>query len=136
MFKRIAETLNADLNGVATIGDSLRDLQAGAAAAAVHCWCSPARARRRATRAACPSTLIFANLAAAVDHLLSRETKENERGPLHLFMATVIVWSALSAPLVMIAGRCSAASGPTVSAASGASARNGASSTCSASGRR
>ena len=28
MFKRIAETLNADLRGVPAVGDSLRDLQA------------------------------------------------------------------------------------------------------------
>lgn len=29
MFKRIAETLNVDLKGIHTVGDSLRDLQAG-----------------------------------------------------------------------------------------------------------
>jgi len=79
MFKRIAETLNVDLAGVATIGDSLRDLQAGAAAGCRPMLVLTGKGEKTRDEGDLPEgTLIFANLAAAVDHLLSRETKEKK----------------------------------------------------------
>ena len=79
MFKRIAETLNVDLTGVATIGDSLRDLQAGAAAGCRPILVLTGKGEKTRDEGDLPEgTLIFANLAAAVDHLLSRETKEKK----------------------------------------------------------
>ena len=73
MFKRISETLNVNLKGVPAIGDSLRDLQAGAALG-----CSPMLVRTgkgektKAEGNLPEGTLEFADLAAAVDHILIR----------------------------------------------------------------
>ena len=79
MFKRIAETLNADLNGVVTVGDSLRDLQAGAAAGCMPLLVLTGKGEKTRDEGGLPEgTLIFADLAAAVDHLLRREAKEKK----------------------------------------------------------
>ncbi len=72
MFKRISETLNADLKGVPAIGDSLRDLQA-----AVVLGCQPmlvhtGKGDKTSADGNLPEgTLEFANLSAAVDFILT-----------------------------------------------------------------
>ncbi|MGE5470375.1 MAG: D-glycero-beta-D-manno-heptose 1,7-bisphosphate 7-phosphatase [Bacteroidota bacterium] len=74
MFKRISETLNANLAGVPAIGDSLRDLQAGAVFG-----CRPILvltgkgAKTKADGNLPEGTQEFADLAAAVDFLLAGE---------------------------------------------------------------
>ncbi len=76
MFKRISETLNIDLKGVPTVGDSLRDLQAGAAVG-----CSPllvltGKGTKTEAEGNLPEgTLVFADLSAAVDHILLKASK-------------------------------------------------------------
>ena len=76
MFKRIADTLNANLKGVPAIGDSLRDLQACAAVG-----CQPMLVRTgkgektRADGNLPEGTLEFADLAAAVDYILRPKKK-------------------------------------------------------------
>lgn len=72
MFKDIADRYNADLNGVPTIGDSLRDLQAGAAVG-----CSPilvltGKGKDTQHDPALPAnTRIYPDLAAAVAALIA-----------------------------------------------------------------
>ncbi|WP_415035272.1 D-glycero-beta-D-manno-heptose 1,7-bisphosphate 7-phosphatase [Azonexus sp.] len=71
MLQRIAATFNADLSGVPVIGDSLRDLEAGAAVGAQPILVLTGKGEKtRADPALPPDTLIFADLAAAIDHLL------------------------------------------------------------------
>ncbi len=79
MFRRIADTLNTDLKGVAAIGDSLRDLQAGAAAGCQPILVLTGKGEKTRDEGDLPAgTLIFANLAAATDHLLAQESKEKK----------------------------------------------------------
>jgi D-glycero-D-manno-heptose 1,7-bisphosphate phosphatase len=76
MYKRIATTLNANLTGVAAIGDSLRDLKACAKVG-----CQPMLVltgkgeKTRAEGNLPPGTLEFADLSAAVDHILRGKKK-------------------------------------------------------------
>lgn len=75
MFERIAHVYNIDLKGVPTIGDSLRDLQAGSAAG-----CTPILVRTgKGTKTEAegnlpPGTTVYDNLAAAVNALLAKST--------------------------------------------------------------
>jgi D-glycero-D-manno-heptose 1,7-bisphosphate phosphatase len=72
MLRAIGKRFNVSLNGVPTVGDSLRDLQAGFVAG-----CTPylvLTGKGEATRnkgGLPPGTLIFENLSAVADHLLS-----------------------------------------------------------------
>ena len=76
MFKRISETLNIDLRGVPTVGDSLRDLQAGAAVGCRPLLVLPGKGEKTQAEGDLPEgTQVFANLAAAVDHILGTEKK-------------------------------------------------------------
>ncbi|WP_234087213.1 D-glycero-beta-D-manno-heptose 1,7-bisphosphate 7-phosphatase [Azonexus sp. R2A61] len=76
LFRRIGETLNVDLVGVPTIGDSLRDLQAGAAVGCRPLLVLTGKGEKTQADGGLPEgTQIFANLAAAVDHLLAGEKK-------------------------------------------------------------
>ncbi|HLO64134.1 MAG TPA: D-glycero-beta-D-manno-heptose 1,7-bisphosphate 7-phosphatase [Azonexus sp.] len=76
MFKRISETLNVELAGVPAIGDSLRDLQA-----CVALGCQPMLVRTgkgektKADGNLPDGTLEFADLAAAVEHILGKVKK-------------------------------------------------------------
>jgi len=73
MFKRISETFNIDLKGVPTIGDSLRDLQAGAAAGCTPLLVRTGKGEKTAAEGNLPEgTLQFADLASAVDWLLGK----------------------------------------------------------------
>ena len=72
MFKRIAETLNIDLNGVPTVGDSLRDLQAGAAAGCRPMLVLTGKGEKTKADGGLPDgTTEYPNLAAAVDAILA-----------------------------------------------------------------
>ncbi|QRM20709.1 D-glycero-beta-D-manno-heptose 1,7-bisphosphate 7-phosphatase [Dechloromonas sp. TW-R-39-2] len=72
MFKRISETLNADLKGVPAIGDSLRDLQACAALGCQPMLVHTGKGEKTKAEGNLPEgTLEFADLAAAVDHILN-----------------------------------------------------------------
>ena len=71
MFKRISETLNVDLKGVAAIGDSLRDLQACAAVGCQPMLVHTGKGDKTKAEGNLPEgTLEFADLSAAVDHIL------------------------------------------------------------------
>ena len=71
MFKRISETLNVDLNGIPTIGDSLRDLQAGAAMGCQTMLVLTGKGTKTKADGDLPAgTLEFPDLAAAVDAIL------------------------------------------------------------------
>ncbi|MDR0528898.1 MAG: D-glycero-beta-D-manno-heptose 1,7-bisphosphate 7-phosphatase [Zoogloeaceae bacterium] len=74
MFHRIAARFNADLSGVPAIGDSSRDLEAGAAAG-----CQPILVltgkgeKTKAEGNLPPGTLEFPDLAAAADAILQKD---------------------------------------------------------------
>jgi D-glycero-D-manno-heptose 1,7-bisphosphate phosphatase len=73
MFKRISETLNANLKGVPAIGDSLRDLQACAVLGCQPILVHTGKGEKTRAEGNLPEgTLEFADLASAVDHLLIR----------------------------------------------------------------
>ena len=70
MFREIAARFNADLAGVPAIGDSLRDLQAAAAAGAQPVLVLTGKGRKIADDPALPpDTLVFPDLAAAAAHI-------------------------------------------------------------------
>ena len=76
MFKRISETLNIDLKGVPAVGDSLRDLQAGAALGCQPMLVLTGKGEKTRDEGNLPEgTLLFPDLNAAVNHLLAREKK-------------------------------------------------------------
>lgn len=76
MFKRISETLNVDLEGVPAIGDSLRDLQACAAVGCLPILVRTGKGELTRAGGNLPEgTLEFADLAAAVDHILAHKKK-------------------------------------------------------------
>ena len=76
MFKRISETLNIDLNGVPTVGDSLRDLQASATVGCVPMLVRTGKGEKTLAEGNLPEgTLEFANLSAAVDYILAVKKK-------------------------------------------------------------
>lgn len=71
MFRRIATCLNADMKGVATVGDSLRDLQAGAAVGCRPMLVLTGKGEKTFAEGNLPEgTQVFADLAACVDYLL------------------------------------------------------------------
>jgi D-glycero-D-manno-heptose 1,7-bisphosphate phosphatase len=79
MFKRIAETFNVDLNNIPTIGDSLRDLQAGAALGCRPILVLTGKGTKTHDEGNLPDgTQIFPDLAAAVDALLKSEIKDKK----------------------------------------------------------
>ena len=72
MFKRISEIMNIDLKGVPAIGDSLRDLQAGAAVGCLPILVLTGKGQKTLCDGNLPpDTRNFANLEAAVDWLLA-----------------------------------------------------------------
>lgn len=74
MFKRISETLNIDLKGVPAIGDSLRDLQAGALVGCLPMLVLTGKGAKTQADGNLPDgTLVFPDLAGAVDHLLGKD---------------------------------------------------------------
>ena len=72
MFKRISQVMNTDLKGVPAIGDSLRDLQAGAAVGCLPLLVLTGKGQETLAEGNLPpGTREFANLEAAVDWLLA-----------------------------------------------------------------
>jgi len=75
MFKRISETMNIDLKGVPAIGDSLRDLQACAAAGCQPMLVMTGKGEKTRADGDLPEgTLEFRDLSAAVDSILKETT--------------------------------------------------------------
>ncbi len=73
MFKRISQTLNIPLDGVPTVGDSLRDLQAGAAAGCQPLLVLTGKGEKTQAEGNLPDgTLVFPDLARAVDFILAK----------------------------------------------------------------
>ena len=73
MFERIAQVYNMDLKGVPTIGDSLRDLQAGSAVGCAPMLVRTDKGTKTEAEGNLPvGTTIYDNLAAAVDALLGK----------------------------------------------------------------
>ena len=76
MFKRISETMNINLQGVPAIGDSLRDLQACAAVGCLPMLVHTGKGEKTRAEGNLPEgTLEFADLSAAVDHILAVKKK-------------------------------------------------------------
>lgn len=72
MFERIASCYNIDLAGTPSIGDSLRDLQAAVAVGGKPLLVLTGKGEKTQAEGNMPEgTLVFADLAAAVDHLLA-----------------------------------------------------------------
>jgi D-glycero-D-manno-heptose 1,7-bisphosphate phosphatase len=71
MFERIGECFNTDLAEVYAIGDSLRDLQAAVAASARPVLVLSGKGEETSKEGDLPeNTLVFADLAAAAEHIL------------------------------------------------------------------
>ena len=76
MFKRISETLNVELSGVPAIGDSLRDLQASVVLGCQPMLVLTGKGEKTKADGNLPDgTLEFADLAAAVEHILGKAKK-------------------------------------------------------------
>ena len=73
MLRQIAGRFNVDLTGVPAVGDSLRDLQAAAAVGARPLLVRTGKGVKTAALPDLPpGTLVFADLAAAVQHILAK----------------------------------------------------------------
>jgi D-glycero-D-manno-heptose 1,7-bisphosphate phosphatase len=72
MFNDIAARFKISLNGIPTIGDSLRDLQAGAAVGCAPYLVMTGKGKKTKAEGGLPiGTKIFADLAEAVHHLVT-----------------------------------------------------------------
>ena len=71
MLQRIGDCFNADLSDVPAVGDSLRDLVAAAAVGAKPILVLTGKGERTQANETLPEgTLVFPDLAAAVEHIL------------------------------------------------------------------
>ena len=76
MFRRISETMNVALDGVPAVGDSLRDLQSSAEIGCRPLLVRTGKGEKTLAAGGLPKgTLDFADLAAAVDHILEVKKK-------------------------------------------------------------
>jgi D-glycero-D-manno-heptose 1,7-bisphosphate phosphatase len=74
MFEDIAKRFNTDLNGVPTVGDSLRDLQAGSAMGCKPYLVRTGKGKKTEKEGGLPEgTLVFDDLAAAVKQLVATD---------------------------------------------------------------
>ncbi|MBI1891004.1 MAG: D-glycero-beta-D-manno-heptose 1,7-bisphosphate 7-phosphatase [Burkholderiales bacterium] len=72
MLREIAERYNVNLKGIPTVGDSLRDLQAGFVVGCVPYLVLTGKGEKTRDKGGLPpGTLVFPNLANVVDHLLA-----------------------------------------------------------------
>ena len=72
MFRQIADHYGySDLAGVPAVGDSLRDLQAGAAIGATPYLVRTGKGALTLERPLPPGTLVFADLSSVARHLLN-----------------------------------------------------------------
>jgi len=75
MFEQIAERFNVDLKGLPTVGDSLRDLQAGAALGCTPFLVLTGKGAKTAVDPDLPAgTKVFPDLAAVANHLLGSKS--------------------------------------------------------------
>ncbi len=75
MFEEIAERFNATLQGVPSVGDSLRDLQASAAAGAQPILVLTGKGEKTRDQGGLPETTqTFADLAQAAKHIIAQAT--------------------------------------------------------------
>ena len=72
MFERIGGCFNTDLTSVPAIGDSLRDLVAAAAVGAKPILVLTGKGEKTQKEKLPEGTLIFADLAAAIEHVLKK----------------------------------------------------------------
>jgi D-glycero-D-manno-heptose 1,7-bisphosphate phosphatase len=73
MFEEISRRFNMDLDGVPAIGDSLRDLQAAVALGAQPILVRTGKGEKTLAAGNLPEgTLVFADLAEAARHLITR----------------------------------------------------------------
>ena len=71
MMERIADCFNVDLKGVFAVGDSLRDLEAAVTAGALPILVLTGKGEKTLAEGNLPAgTLVFNDLAAAVEHIL------------------------------------------------------------------
>lgn len=71
MFREIATRFNVDLQGMPTVGDSLRDLQAGAAVGCAPYLVLTGKGEKTASEPGLPEgTKVFPDLTAVANHLL------------------------------------------------------------------
>ena len=70
LFRQVAHTLQTELAGVPTVGDSLRDLEAGVAVGCVPYLVRTGKGHSSQHKLLPEGTRVFDNLAAVVDHLL------------------------------------------------------------------
>jgi D-glycero-D-manno-heptose 1,7-bisphosphate phosphatase len=76
MLNSIAKRFEVNLKGVPTVGDSLRDLQAGFVVGCVPYLVLTGKGERTREKGGLPpGTRIYPNLAAVVDHLLKNPTE-------------------------------------------------------------
>lgn len=81
MLHSIAKRFNLNLKGVPNIGDSLRDLQAGFVTGCVPYLVLTGKGEKTREKGGLPpGTMIFANLAAVVDHLLKVPSTGSDPG--------------------------------------------------------
>ncbi|MFT3734846.1 MAG: D-glycero-beta-D-manno-heptose 1,7-bisphosphate 7-phosphatase [Rhodocyclaceae bacterium] len=74
MFLQIAERFGVELNGMPTVGDSLRDLQAGTTTGCTPYLVLTGKGTKTAVDPELPAgTKVFPDLARVVDHLLARK---------------------------------------------------------------
>ena len=79
MFSSISERYETKLDEVPSVGDSLRDLQAAFLAGCTPILVLSGKGKQTLENGGLPpKTVIFDNLAAVVDHLLSRDVKTVE----------------------------------------------------------
>ena len=82
MFTRIGACFNTDLQGIFAVGDSLRDLEAAAAAGASPLLVLTGKGNETRDKETLPAgTLVFADLSQAVDHLLASTKKTEKNKP-------------------------------------------------------
>jgi D-glycero-D-manno-heptose 1,7-bisphosphate phosphatase len=75
MLRAIGKRFDVSLKGVPTVGDSLRDLQAGYVLGCTPYLVLTGKGEKTRDKGGLPpGTLVFANLSAVVDHLLQTET--------------------------------------------------------------
>lgn len=70
LFRQIAQLLHTELTGVPTVGDSLRDLEAGVALGCTPYLVRTGKGESTQYKALPAGTQVFDNLSAVVDHLL------------------------------------------------------------------
>jgi D-glycero-D-manno-heptose 1,7-bisphosphate phosphatase len=87
MLQTIAQRFDVNLKGIASVGDSLRDLQAGFVVGCTPYLVLTGKGKKTQEKGGLPpGTMIFPDLAATVDHLLKQDNKPpSEESPaMHL----------------------------------------------------